>query len=245
MKLALYCGSKHFKFSQSQVIGSDAFPEFEKLSAHHFEIRNVNGRFFVRDLDSESGTALRGKRIPSGAPFEFLPGELLYAGGLMFRLAPLEEDSFYHPAVSIAVFMGLFLLLLSAPSMAHGQAVGPHGIAIVFMTLAFPCLLSAYVVHRWLSPTDTVASLAKFGAAVLVMTALLNSIVVHAVAANTNLATEMSVSKIRYFCLNKFQPYQCVQEIEACPTCVPEFGHMDRREITYRLRTHFREPASE
>jgi hypothetical protein len=77
----------------SLVVGRSAeatwsIPDSE-LSGRHFELRRVDGRLLVRDLDSTNGSAVNGEWLT--APREVESGDLLRAGRCLFVVHP-------HPA---------------------------------------------------------------------------------------------------------------------------------------------------
>lgn len=65
------------------------------LSAHHFEIENRDGEFFIRDLDSTNGTKLNGQLI--SAPARLENGGRIEAGETTFVFRTLETIPWSQP----------------------------------------------------------------------------------------------------------------------------------------------------
>lgn len=245
MMLALQCGKKTFKLSAPVIIGRKDFPTQNLMSRQHFEVRLAeDGRIFVTDLGSVNGTSLHGRRLKPNEPVELTPNDPLLAGGLTFVITEIQslpiEPRHY---VALASFALLFLSLLITPSMAFGRAVGFSGVAIIFSTLAIPFAL-CFGFFEYLSKfQEWPKNAVKFALAVFISTVAMNDLVVEIVNSETTAGLVLLENKIRYYCLSKFQPDMCVKQINACPGCPKRIGNDDRRVITDRLKSFYREPA--
>lgn len=246
MMLALQCGKRKFKLSQPVIIGRKDFPTQNLMSRQHFEVRRADdGRIFVTDLGSVNGTSLYGKRLKPNTPVELTGNEPLLAGGLTFVVienkAPAIET---RHLVAGGIFVLLLLSLLVSPSMAFGRAVGFSGFAIIFSTLMIPFAMAFGFFEYLARFQEWPKNLVKFSLAVLVSTVVLNDLLVEIVNSETSAGLVLLENKIRYFCLSTFQPDMCVKQINACPHCPKRIGNDDRRVITDRLKSYYREPAS-
>jgi hypothetical protein len=243
MKLALICGSKQFDLSKSHVIGHADFPEGQRLSPRHFEIRELEGRYYVTDLRSAGGTNLRGNRLYPNVAVELKIGDSFVAGGLTFTMAPpLVEPLDHRFLIAGFIFILLFGVIIAGPTMAYGRAIGAEGLTTTFVGLAVPFFLSIFFLRKF-GTDQSPASLLKYGLGVMFCTVALNIIVLKVIDLETKLGEKIAENKIRYFCLTKFHAKQCAKQITMCPDCADHFGHMDRREITYRLRVAFPEAS--
>jgi len=244
--LALQCGKRKFKLSAPVIIGRKDFPTQNLMSRQHFEVRQDEaGRVFVKDLGSVNGTSLHGRRLKPNEPVELTPNDPLMAGGLTFVITEMQSLPIEHRHIAaIGIFVALFLSLLVTPSMAFGRAVGASGLAIIASTLLVPFLLSFAFFEYLRRFQQWPKHLIKFSLAVLISTLALNDLLVEIVNSETTAGLVLLENKIRYYCLAKFQPDMCVRQINACPHCPKRIGNDDRREITERLKTYYREPAS-
>ena len=92
------------------VIGRDPAcqlrPKHESVGARHCALRVDRGQVEVRDLGSEGGTLLNGRRLDPAAPAAARHGDRLRVGNLVFEVAiadpPSLEDEDEDPVVALA-----------------------------------------------------------------------------------------------------------------------------------------------
>lgn len=229
------------------TLGRADFPADIMLSRRHVEFAPQEAHVYVTDLGSTNGTFIGDRRLTPNVSYRISPGDFVKIGDtrLQLQLASEVKIPYLLPITVGCTSMLEVAAVMMRPSMDWGRALGVLGFLVVMGWTLSSTLIAAVVcdlaMKKWPLPTfrNTGYFAIVFLASVLLGYGLL-------VAADNDWQVDnfLIQQKIEHFCLERFNPAECVATVNQCPECAKGIIRWKRNMMVENLKLFQNPPAN-